>query len=363
MRGFLGRERRPAIGAAAGRGDTDERRLRKHAGLKDDVAVLGPRRAASCRRRRPASSTAPPAIGIVLSPCGGEEAERGAVGREERDCVASSVPASAVASQLVEAAHVELRRVVLARRESTMVRPSGESTAAGPASIDEGSRHADGAHDPRDRCRRVDDGVGGPKGNQRPSATASAMMVAAKRSQGSQRRAAATRLGAVVRSAASSAGWAGNHALEGIARFADVAQALLRVALEAPLEECPHRARRRRGKRAEVDRLAQHRGHRVGDVFALEQPLSGQHLDADDAERPDVGAPVDRLAARLLGRHVGGGAEDRPDLGRAVGQRRRVQRVATRPAASSALAGQVERLRRRPEVSRHLHARGCGRAP
>ena len=36
----------------------------------------------------------------------------------------------------------------------------------------------------------------------------------------------------------------------------------------------------------------------------------GQHLVEHAAERPDVGALVDRLATRLLGAHVGGGADD-----------------------------------------------------
>ena len=48
--------------------------------------------------------------------------------------------------------------------------------------------------------------------------------------------------------------------------------------------------------------------------LAVEEPLAGEHLEEHDAEGPDVGALVDRLAARLLGRHVGGRAEDHARL-------------------------------------------------
>ena len=53
----------------------------------------------------------------------------------------------------------------------------------------------------------------------------------------------------------------------------------------------------------------------VGDVFAVERAAPGQHLEQHDAERPDVGAAIDGLAARLLGRHVRGRPEDHADLG------------------------------------------------
>ena len=85
--------------------------------------------------------------------------------------------------------------------------------------------------------------------------------------------------------------------------------------------------RRSAGRQARpVDLVLEHVGEHVGDQLAGEEPGAGEHLEQHDAERPDVGTPVDRLAARLLGRHVGGGAEDHADLGRG-GQRRRVRRV------------------------------------
>ena len=69
--------------------------------------------------------------------------------------------------------------------------------------------------------------------------------------------------------------------------------------------------------------MPQHRGERVGDGFAFEKASARQHLVQHDAERPDVGPPVDRLAASLLGRHVRRRAEDHSRL-RAERHRRRV---------------------------------------
>ncbi len=42
-------------------------------------------------------------------------------------------------------------------------------------------------------------------------------------------------------------------------------------------------------------------------------------MEQQRSERVDVGAPIDRGAARLLGRHVRGGADDRAELGLVVG--------------------------------------------
>ena len=68
---------------------------------------------------------------------------------------------------------------------------------------------------------------------------------------------------------------------------------------------------------------------------------AGQHLVEHAAERPDVRALVDRLAARLLGTHVGGRAEDHAGLAshaRRDRRRARSRRHAAPLAASSAFA-------------------------
>ena len=41
-------------------------------------------------------------------------------------------------------------------------------------------------------------------------------------------------------------------------------------------------------------------GERRRQVVGVERAPAGQHLEQHAAERPDVGAPVDGLAARLL---------------------------------------------------------------
>ena len=49
---------------------------------------------------------------------------------------------------------------------------------------------------------------------------------------------------------------------------------------------------------------------------AVERAPAGEHLVEHAAERPDVGAPIDGLPARLLRRHVGGRAENHAQLRR-----------------------------------------------
>ena len=99
------------------------------------------------------------------------------------------------------------------------------------------------------------------------------------------------------------------------ARLADVAQALLRVALQAALEQGPEPRRRSRGQLRPVGFAHQNRRERVAHGLAGEEPLTCQHLEDDDAKGPDVRTLVDAPAARLLGGHVPRGAEDEPCVG------------------------------------------------
>ena len=87
----------------------------------------------------------------------------------------------------------------------------------------------------------------------------------------------------------------------------------------------------------------------VGDGLAWKCSSACQHLVQHAAERPDVRALVDRLAARLLRTHVGGGAQNaRPCLRhRRTGDRRRLRCIARRAAR------RFERFRE-AEVE-HLH--------
>src|SRR6266540_5270457 len=55
---------------------------------------------------------------------------------------------------------------------------------------------------------------------------------------------------------------------------------------------------------------AQPRDHHLLRIAALERQLPGEHLERHDAERVDVAARVERLAADLLGTHELGRAED-----------------------------------------------------
>ena len=76
----------------------------------------------------------------------------------------------------------------------------------------------------------------------------------------------------------------------------------------------------------------------IDDVLALECSLARQHLEEHAAERPDVGALVHGLPARLLRAHVRGGAENHP------GSRHRGRRDRRRHAttfADIAVAGSI----------------------
>ena len=115
------------------------------------------------------------------------------------------------------------------------------------------------------------------------------------------------------------------------------------------------------GQRRPVRLARQHRGQHVAHRLAAEKAPPRQHLEEHDAERPDVGALVHRLAARLLRRHVGGGAED--EAGRGAGAARGwATATGRRRTLPGALAGpglgeaEVEHLDL--AVRCHLHVRG-----
>ncbi len=89
--------------------------------------------------------------------------------------------------------------------------------------------------------------------------------------------------------------------LEGEARVADVSEAALGIAFETPLQELPEPRRRVFREGLPVDRSLEHAGDRVADGLSLEETAPGEALVEDAAERPDVGAAVHDLPARLLG--------------------------------------------------------------
>ena len=62
-----------------------------------------------------------------------------------------------------------------------------------------------------------------------------------------------------------------------------------------------HRRGRARRQRRPVRLFRQDVRQRLGDVFALERQLPGQHLEDDDAERPEVGALVRRRPSACSG--------------------------------------------------------------
>ena len=100
----------------------------------------------------------------------------------------------------------------------------------------------------------------------------------------------------------------------------------VRVMRERPGDDLLHVRRYILSQTADrLGRGAQNRAQHRDIVFPGKRPASGQHLVEHDAQRPHVGARVERIAARLLGRHVGDGAEDHPRarhvvLGRELGE-------------------------------------------
>ncbi len=116
--------------------------------------------------------------------------------------------------------------------------------------------------------------------------------------------------------------------LQDDARLADIAETVLRVLVEAALQQAAYGRRGLRREVVEVGRARHHRGEHVRHALAAEGRPSREHLQQNDAERPDVGTAVDRLPPGLLGRHVGRGPEDDAGPRGLVRERRRLRVVA-----------------------------------
>ncbi|HEX9713640.1 MAG TPA: hypothetical protein VGB52_13945, partial [Actinomycetota bacterium] len=124
--------------------------------------------------------------------------------------------------------------------------------------------------------------------------------------------------------------WLGSDTLESEAGLTDVSQALPRVLHETPLDEIAHVQRRRVRQRAEVGLVLEDRHDQVAEGVAFERALAGQALEEHAAKGPDVGAPIDGFAARLLGAHVRGRAKDHALGGQKEAVRLRARSTAPR---------------------------------
>ncbi len=107
------------------------------------------------------------------------------------------------------------------------------------------------------------------------------------------------------------------------ARITDVANPGMRVLFQAALQQAHNRVWRRIWQPPPLGLMLEHSGQRVRRRLAVKGRLAGEHFEDDATECPDVGARVDRLAARLLWRHVGRRAEDDSRLSHRGGRDRR----------------------------------------
>ena len=95
--------------------------------------------------------------------------------------------------------------------------------------------------------------------------------------------------------------------LEG--RIADITQPARGVFQQAASQEAPDAVWRFRREPAPVRFVGQDRRHGIRERGPLKRGPSGQHLVEHTSERPDVRAPIDVQAARLLRTHVSRGTE------------------------------------------------------
>jgi hypothetical protein len=142
----------------------------------------------------------------------------------------------------------------------------------------------------------------------------------------------------------------GQYLLNFNARLADVAQPLFRIFFQALPQQMADGRGRGIGQRGPRRRGPQRGSDRVGHRLARKRSASRQHLVQHASERPDVGALVDRLAARLLRAHVGEGAENDALTRAADRHRRRLRQILTRR--------RIARRRLRQAEVEHLHDAG-----
>ena len=100
-------------------------------------------------------------------------------------------------------------------------------------------------------------------------------------------------------------------------RIRDIAQTSLRVFFQAT----PQQTLRFLRHSIPLRFIFQHGGQGVGGRLAGKRGRACKHLVEHDAEGPDIGPAVDRLAASLLRTHVGLGAQDHTGAGRRNGER------------------------------------------
>ena len=119
--------------------------------------------------------------------------------------------------------------------------------------------------------------------------------------------------------------------IEFVLYFGDVAQTLLWILLEAPLQHTAHGVGCCLGHRGPVRFAAPNRCDRIGNGFSAKRRLARQHFVQHASKRPDVGPLVDRFATSLFRAHVCGGSKN--DVGTSGSDRhRRRVRQAGRPA-------------------------------
>ena len=98
---------------------------------------------------------------------------------------------------------------------------------------------------------------------------------------------------------------------------------------EAAAQQTTNAQRRGQRQRGPVG-VALENGRDASEVVRPDEGAAGEHFVEDAAERPDVGAFVDRLAARLLRTHVGGRAENQAAcVSSPAGDRRRLRESAS----------------------------------